>query len=645
MNMKKFSLKPLGDSCIKKLCKSWFFIGLIMAFCVSACSDDDDNVVTPKFPEKQNIICNSGSTTEFTFEANTNWSLTSSAIWCKFEKNGVDEFILSGEAGKQKVTIIVTDEDKKVGKESVAKLELTMGGQTIVIGEVTRPIEDYKLKIYDEEDNEIEELEVGYDTYIPFKVEANFRFAATNLPSWVALEGDALVGPINKKVKGGLKIRQDGNIEKYPIEASDDNVITFADESGRGFRSFRLSYKGMTPGALETSLPSSNKYDWTVSLDGKSFAQSGGTTTGSSTTKFKNRLPFTIKTLNDDFEIVFIEKGPANNNLYLMDPENKWMSYERNGGEVSLIVNPLEPTSGVSERVGYVLAFSKHEYESIKGDLEGNIIDGTDIVYKYTQTNLLVQFTQKEVKNEEANQFFSAVDGSDYVSPIECTLYSGSNANNFKEKYGVKGISEIKQPAAKTVVTVSFEIWNTECFYLDDETEAPTEVLSVSGTIMVDSKEAKGKDVFIVVTGETVDDKAMLIVRTSNVSGGGDDEVQKFVITGGSLVKYEESNAESLKTMHSLSDIYKTKGESIDIEMTPSAIKSFKVYDLDNGNGNTEITNNVLNDCTWGFDDMGMEKIGKINAWFGNSSTLQNKTVLIVVTCEDNSIYGLVASI
>jgi len=41
-----------------------------------------------------------------------------------------------------------TDENMQVGNVSVAKLELTMGGQTIVIGEVTRSKVDYKLLLH-----------------------------------------------------------------------------------------------------------------------------------------------------------------------------------------------------------------------------------------------------------------------------------------------------------------------------------------------------------------------------------------------------------------------------------------------------------------------------------------------------------------
>lgn len=56
MDMKKFSLKPLGDSCMKMSCKSWFFIGLLMTFCLAACSDDDDDAVAPIFPESRTLF-------------------------------------------------------------------------------------------------------------------------------------------------------------------------------------------------------------------------------------------------------------------------------------------------------------------------------------------------------------------------------------------------------------------------------------------------------------------------------------------------------------------------------------------------------------------------------------------------------------
>ena len=260
---------------------SCFLIGLLVSFCLGACSDDDDDAVAPVFPAKQNIVCNAGETREFTFTANTNWSLASSAIWCKFQNNDTEEYVLSGTAGTHTVKIVATDDDQKTDKVSVAKLELTMGSQTVVVGEVTRSAVGFELKIYDEEGNEVNELEVGYQSFARFSVQANFRFAATNLPGWVELEGGSLVGAVNQNVTGGLRIIEDGNQEKYPIEASEQNVVTFSDEEGKAFYSFKVSYAGMTPGVMELTRPSSNRYDWVVSLDGKTFTQSGSSVSGS----------------------------------------------------------------------------------------------------------------------------------------------------------------------------------------------------------------------------------------------------------------------------------------------------------------------------------------------------------------------------
>lgn len=431
MNMKKLSLQPLGDSCMKGLGKSWFFIGLLMTFCLVACSDDDDEKVAPLFPEKQNIVCNANDTREFTFEANANWSLASSAIWCKFKSNDIEEFVLNGTAGKQTVTLLITDDNMQVGKISVAKLELTMGGQTIVIGEVTRSEVDYKLKIYDKEGNDITEtgvLKVGYGSFARFDVEANFRFAATNLPGWVELEGGSLVGAVNQKVQGGLKIIENESREKYPVEASDENVITFSDEEGRAFKTFKVVYEGMTPGQMKLTLPASYPTNWVVSMDGKTFTQkSTGGSTGEVT--IQKRMPFTIKTLNDDFELVYMyewEDWRGNKNISLINANRLWIHCEGENGKINLTVDEYKPNVSWGDpetRTGYVLAFSRAEYESIKDNLEENIVVDGEIAYKYEQRNLLIGFTQKEVKQEEegGKSFTIKKNGWEDVKPTKTT--------------------------------------------------------------------------------------------------------------------------------------------------------------------------------------------------------------------------------
>lgn len=657
--MKKLSLKPLGGICMKTLCKSLLFIGLLTTFGLSACSDDDDDTVTPIFPEKQNLICNAGDTREFTFTANTNWSLASSAIWCKFKTDDMEEFIMSGTAGTQTVTLLITDDNQKVGNTSVAKLELTMGGQTIVIGEITRSLVDYELTIYDKDGNEIsdgEALNVGYREFAQFSVKANFRFAATNLPGWVDLEGGAMVGAVNQQVKGGLKIIENESREKYPVGADEGNVITFSDDEGRAFRSVKLSYEGMTPGAMELTRPSTNQYDWVVSLDGKTFTHGGSSTagTGSSNTTFRNRLPFTVKTLKDDYEVVFVEKG-WNGNLWVIDQSNPyelWMSYEdknaegKKDGHIKLTVNEYVPEYGASkERTGYVLVFSRAEYESIKDDLQKTIIDGEEIVYKYSEANLVLQFTQKETKSGGDTQFFSAQNAIGNMESIECSTYMGEDASYYKSEYGVQGISEIKEPTKNIFVTVTFEIYDAKCYYLDNVGDAPNGIISPSGnTMSVSTTVAGGRDIFIVVSGETANDKAMLIVRASNITEGGGGEAETvFTVmdpTGTSqpvckpYAGVDYGGASWIIGELGLTDLFEITepSTSMNIYLATSKVSSYTCHETDNFSTINVGDNIVILD----------DKDG-VNVWLGDNSIA--KPILLVITGEDNQKHGLFISI
>lgn len=481
--MKKFSLKPQGGSCMKMFCKSWLFIGLLATFCLAACSDDDDKAETPVFPAKQNIVCNAGETTDFTFTANTNWSLASSAIWCKFKSDATEEYVVSGTAGTHTVTVMATGDDQKVDKASVAKLELTMGGQTIVISEVTRSAVGMELKIFDLEGNEIDKntgLKVGYDNFAQFKVKANFRFAATNLPGWVELQGGSLVGAVDKEVTGGLKIIQDENREKYPVEANiEKNVITFADEEGKAFYEFPVYYEGMDPAKLDLKLPTAYPTNWIVSLDGQKFTQkSSGGSTGDAT--LYKRIPFTIKTLNDDFEIVYMEEcedWQGKKNISLIDPSMLWMHCEGENGKMNLTVDKYNPNTSWGEpesRTGYVLALPRQKYTEIGANIEGAIVENGEIKYEYEQKYLLIAFTQKDVKEESDTQAFKVT----YYDPSEGFMQEATCTKS-KDNYGYETdeVYVIKQPNSGTYgITINpfmdgdFEKdWSVQVFMGDED--------------------------------------------------------------------------------------------------------------------------------------------------------------------------------
>ena len=84
--------------------KIYFLRFVVLAFCLVfvACSDDDDKKQgDPIFPEVQKISCAVGETVELTFNANMNWKLSSSALWCKFVVGGELMNSCSGETGEQ----------------------------------------------------------------------------------------------------------------------------------------------------------------------------------------------------------------------------------------------------------------------------------------------------------------------------------------------------------------------------------------------------------------------------------------------------------------------------------------------------------------------------------------------------------------
>ena len=390
----------------KLLFKNWLVLmSLVMACGFTACDDDDDNVGTaPIFPEKQEINLAAGGSQEFSFEANTNWSLSSSAIWCVFVKDEVESFVLSGTPGKQTVTVKMTG-DAPAHETSVAKLELTMGGEKVVIGEVRREAQGYDLQLFDEEGNPISELEVGYNDFKRFKVKANYRFAVTNKPSWVDLEGNVLVGASNKEVTGGLEVHNnddDANFGKYAITKEDGYTLTFASEDGKHEEKVPVVFSGMPANDMDiTGGPTSNKWSWTISEDGKTFTNGAGVAGGGGTS-YNKHVSFTLKAKNDDFKIVMIDEYTHNDKVHHEEMKDEWMQYAiYDKCKINLTADPLES----DPRTAYVLAFPSAKYEEIKDDVIGNAFDEAGELKIEYERYLLMLATQKVIEQTTAAEF------------------------------------------------------------------------------------------------------------------------------------------------------------------------------------------------------------------------------------------------
>lgn len=650
--MKHLELKSIAGHCKKVLYKGCLFVGFLAACGLASCSDDDESAAAPVFPELQSFSCNIGETKEFTFEANTNWTLESSELWCKLVSDENEGFVLTGSAGTQTVTIRATDEGATVDAASVAKLWLTMGMQRTVIGEVTRSALGSELKIYDMEGNELEALTVGYDDFEPFKVKANFHFAVTGTPNWVEVEGGSLVGVSNQEVEGGLRVVQDGTVEKYPVAATDNKMIVFSAEDGKASFSFPLVYAGMDPMDIDVTAPSGNRYGWTVSMDGKNFAQEGGQGTSGSST-YTNRIPFTVKVLNDDYEFVYLEEWEdfsGTKNISLIDPSMLWLHCEGEKGDISLRVDENEPQYArvpAEERTGYVLAFSRAEYESIKDNLEANIVENGDIKYAYQQSNLLIQITQKEQETTTGEQLVNSVTSGDGSTVIDFVAYTGENLSHYQSTYGVQSVTEINKPAMNTLITLAFEVGSVEAYDLSTEEPIESGGIDPAGTyISVDASTLGKKDIFFVVT-EWVEAgtprKAMVIIHLSNVEEGGSEEPSEgvFSITAmGSpvtCIQYIGSELDSFGVNSVWQTAMPEDNQSIDVALSALGVtyQSWVCYKWSD-----QSSVNLDNWIMYGFDPMtGDEDKSIMNIW--NDGGL-SETFFIIITDSQGNKYGLI---
>ena len=390
--------------------KYWLVLmALVSVTLFTACSSDDD-AVTPVFPQVKPISGEAGEVKEFTFEANESWSLSSDKIWCKLvQGEKADVFVLNGTAGKQTIKVKITDDDAS-NDMSVAQLFLNMGGQKVAIAEVKRSAAGYKLQVFDAAGKDITEtgITVGYKNlagqpiYNKFTVKSNYRFAVTNTPAWVDLEGGFLVGTPNKDAVGGVSFKENQGVSaKYAIK--DGNyTITFTSEDGKAAKTVPVIFEGMPEDMMEITYPN-KKYAsewnvWNVSLDGKVFTQNGSSLNGGETNDFTfhNFVPFTLKTLDDAYQLVVFEKTKNG----LREDQTGAVKLQGEKGNVKLTIEPLN--SGSRTFVVYALPQAKYkELENGNGPddmLENN---NTDVKIDYNNC-FLMEVKQKEEKKGDS---------------------------------------------------------------------------------------------------------------------------------------------------------------------------------------------------------------------------------------------------
>ena len=417
--------------------KYWLVLmALVSVTLFTACSSDDD-AVTPVFPQVQTIAGEAGEVKEFTFEANESWSLSSDKIWCKLvQGEKTDAFVLNGTAGKQTIKVKITADDAS-DDMSVAQLFLNMGGQKVAIAEVKRSAAGYKLKVYDELGNDITEtgITVGYKDiagqpiYNKFSVKANYRFAVTNTPAWVELEGGFLVGTPNKPAVGGAAFKENQGVSaKYAIAKDANYTVTFSSEDGKAAVTVPVIYNGMTTNTMDVTYPTASQWAvWNVSLDGKVFTQNGSSLNGETTNAFTfhNFVPFTLKTFGDAYQLVVFE----NKENGLFEDASGAVQLLGEKGDVKLTVAPL----GSGSREFLVYALPQSVFESLENGLDGMLEDDFMTVKSDYDRYFLMDIVQKEDKKGE-----SAVTAPIVTSmgmEADCALTSNADYKMYAEGF------------------------------------------------------------------------------------------------------------------------------------------------------------------------------------------------------------------
>ena len=409
--------------------KYWLVLmALVSVTLFTACSSDDD-AVTPVFPQVQTIAGEAGAELDFTFDANESWSLSSDKIWCKLvQGEKADAFVLNGTAGKQTIKVKITADDAS-NDMSVAQLFLNMGGQKVAIAEVKRSAAGYDLKVYDADGNDITKtgITVGYNVYTKFTVKSNYRFAVTNTPAWVDLEGGFLVGTPNKDAVGGVAFKENQGVSaKYAIAKDGNYTITFTSEDGKAAVTVPVIYNGMTTSTMDVTYPTSSQWAvWNVSLDGKVFTQNGSSLTGGDTNDFTfyNFVPFTLKTLGDAYQLVVFDKKEDG----LREETSGAVKLQGEKGDVKLTVAPL----GSGSREFLVYALPQSVFESLENGLDGMLEEDFMTVKSDYDRYFLMDVVQKEKKKGDSEVTAPIV--TSMGMNVDCALTTNEEFKSYAE--------------------------------------------------------------------------------------------------------------------------------------------------------------------------------------------------------------------
>lgn len=228
---------------LKKMSVKFYLMLALSAVAVLAGCKDDEEVVTPQFPDlKEQTVTLTETTDEngnnvfsasldITFSANLDWTLKSDRAWCRFVNGEIKETTASGKAGDQTLKVDISDASWNYTSADVAQITLSMASQKQVIYKITRGMREYQNLVVTNEAGDI-----SYSSSTPLEIKGNNANVVTTslrasaeagmeiglqYPEWLTMSINQETGAYDFTFN-----TESENDIRYPIENTGD-VISF----------------------------------------------------------------------------------------------------------------------------------------------------------------------------------------------------------------------------------------------------------------------------------------------------------------------------------------------------------------------------------------------------------------------------------
>lgn len=458
---------------LKKMSVKFYLMLALSAVAVLAGCKDDEEVVTPQFPDlKEQTVTLTETTDEngnnvfsasldITFSANLDWTLKSDAAWCRFVNGEFKEGTASGKAGDQTLKIEISPNDGwDYTIANVAQITLSMGGKEQVIYKITVSSMELQGLVVTNEAGEILgvnnpltikgsglrdiELDKVYTVITAVSQGNAENIGIAERPEWLTIT-NAGNGTFN------LIFNNENDLEEPINSFGVDKGYKIVVSDGETNVEIPLAYEGLKAESLSFTDKETDGYPTKLyaSMDGTKFIyrNSNGMTGEVEEQEFDAPLSTNITARDGKYHVLVLgmsEETAPNQAPYYnidVDADVSWVEYTTNGTNIELSVKALEG----DKRGATVMVFSEAYWNAIQTDslpkYNNSLRDAiftSELVYSNTEEGEMIYgYT---VKNEyEANKWVDIFQEEEQVIEgisFEPFIYFNEGFMSLEDFYG-----------------------------------------------------------------------------------------------------------------------------------------------------------------------------------------------------------------